>query len=650
MVLLLFFVVSFIGVILNSSKKMWHHYYFFLIITSTVLQVITHPEKDDSSVSSSNGFGIDYANNQFLLDGRPFRYVSGSFHYFRAPRQYWRDRLRKMKAAGLNAVSTYVEWSLHQPEVDTWQWSGEADIVEFINIAHEEDLLVLLRPGPYICAERNLGGLPPWLMSLIPDIKMRTNDTRYMQHVEVYLRELMIKMVPLLRGNGGPIIMIQIENEYGSFHSCDESYKASLYNIIKGYVETKAQLYTTDGSSVSMLRCGKVPGAYATVDFGTTGNVTSNFAIMRRIEPKGPLVNSEFYPGWLTHWEEPFQRVKTANVVRVLDEMLAVGASVNIYMFYGGTNFGFTSGANGPLNYSPQLTSYDYDAPLTEAGDPTDKYFAIRDVIRKYLPLPNVSMPIVASKGDYGPVILQPIAKLFDSIARKTLSTVSGNYRNTPTFEELGIAHHLVLYETFLPNTERNPAVLYAYTMDRGLVYLDSQLVGTTSRIHEKYTVSLKEPSGKRLQILVENQGHLNFGNVTEDWKGLLRVTLDDSPLFSWNVTGFELKDIEPLTFLNNSIVVDTGIAKTSPIFLSGNFNVSGKPLDTYLDTTGWGKGIAYVNGYNLGRYWPLAGPQMTLYVPSAYLKSGCNELVVLEQDFIPTTKRMKFQDTANIG
>ncbi|KMQ85919.1 beta-galactosidase-like isoform x1 protein [Lasius niger] len=468
-------------------------------------------------------FGVDYENNQFLLDGEPFRYVSGSFHYFRAPRQYWRDRLRKMRAAGLNAVSTYVEWSLHEPEPGQFNWVGDADLVEFLNIAQEEDLLVLLRPGPYICAERDLGGLPYWLLREVPDIKLRTKDAAFMKYATSYLNQVLEKVKPLLRGNGGPIIMVQIENEYGSYNACDTEYTDMLKEVIVEKVGSKALLYTTDGSSASMLRCGFVPGAYATVDFGTSVNVTSNFQSMRLYQPRGPLVNSEFYPGWLTHWGEAFQRVKTEAVTKTLREMLALGASVNIYMFYGGTNFAFTSGANGGVDaYSPQITSYDYDAPLTEAGDPTDKYFAIRDVIGQYLPLPNMSLPTASPKGNYGPVLLEPVLKLLDDRSSFVVSWATSD--KPETFEHLSVNQGFVLYETDLLPSIHDPVILRATTKDRALVYVDGRLSGTLSRIDKIFTMPLESPYGRRLSLLVENQGRLNFGNEIHDFKVLYEI------------------------------------------------------------------------------------------------------------------------------
>ncbi|XP_050453889.1 beta-galactosidase isoform X2 [Cataglyphis hispanica] len=553
-----------------------------------------------------------------------------------------------MRAAGLNAISTYVEWSLHEPEPGQFNWAGDADLIEFLNTAQEEDLLVLLRPGPYICAERDLGGLPYWLLREVPDIKLRTKDTAFMKYATTYLNQVLEKVQPLLRGNGGPIIMVQIENEYGSYNACDTEYTDMLKEVIVEKVGSKALLYTTDGASASLLRCGFVPGAYATIDFGTSVNVTSSFQSMRLYQPRGPLVNSEFYPGWLTHWGETFQRVKTKAVTKTLNEMLALGASVNIYMFYGGTNFALTSGANGGVgSYSPQITSYDYDAPLTEAGDPTDKYFAIRDVISQYLPLPNMSLPTTSPKGNYGPVLLEPIQKLFDSRSSFVVSLATGS--RPKTFEHLSVNQGFVLYETNLPSSVFDPAILHAMTKDRALVYVDGRLSGILSRIDNIYTVPLENPYGRRLSLLVENQGRLNFGNEIHDFKGISNVTISGIPLINWNMTGYTISDVSSLRDVI-TININSGSLINGPVFLRGRFTITGQPLDTFLDTTGWGKGMAFVNGHNLGRYWPLVGPQKTLYVPAPYLRTGENELILLELEYVSQTRKMKFQAVPNLG
>ncbi|XP_011504191.1 PREDICTED: beta-galactosidase-like [Ceratosolen solmsi marchali] len=618
------------------------------ILVLSVSSIVDQTNTKETNVVNHKSFAIDYENNKFLLDGKPFRYISGSFHYFRTPREYWKDRLRKMRTAGLNAVSTYVEWSLHQPEVNKWVWDGDADIVEFIKLAQEENLLVLLRPGPYICAERDFGGFPYWLLKEVPDIKLRTSDARYLKYTEEYLRQLLTRVEPLLRGKGGPIIMVQVENEYGSFYACDSVYMSKLKEIIKSYVKNHAVLYTTDGSNRQALRCGHVSDVYATIDFGTSSNVRENFKIMREFEPKGPLVNSEFYSGWLSHWGESFQRVETKMVINVLDEMLSVGASVNIYMFYGGTNFAYTSGANIFGNYTPDLTSYDYDAPLTEAGDPTPKYFEIRKTISKYLSLPDMPTPVISSKGKYGIVSMRPVIQLFDPEARYLFGSVKIQANVPPTFEALGLSNWLVLYEANLPlmNNSNNNQELKATPKDRALIYFDGKFSTTLSRSNGTRSIYLKSKSTKEIKLLVETQGRVNFGNVdVEDFKGIFNVTLNNIDISPWNVTGFRFDSISEFALGSiKSCITETETLYTGPQILIGHFNVTGEVSDTFLNTASWGKGIAFINGHNLGRYWSLIGPQLTLYVPAPYLIIGQNCLILVELEYVPKNHKIHFQ------
>ncbi|XP_043479664.1 beta-galactosidase-like isoform X2 [Leptopilina heterotoma] len=619
-----------------------------LFVSFSLLAVITTLTTLVSTDSSNlkfleNSFTVDYEANQFLLDGKPFRYVSGSFHYFRTPNQYWRAIFKKMRAAGLNAVSTYIEWSTHEPEPGKWIWKDDANITQFIQIAEEEDLLVILRPGPYICAERDLGGLPTWLLNVTSEIKLRTNDRWYMKYVQRYLETVLIKIKSLLRGNGGPIIMVQIENEYGTFNACDFQYKNALREIFFKHVESNAVLFTTDGLQETMLQCGIIPGVFATIDFGPSTNVSKNFQTLRKFQPKGPLVNSEYYPGWLTHWGEPMQKVSTLKVVKTLDEILSVGASVNIYMFFGGTNFGFKSGANTDPNFRPLLTSYDYDAPLTEAGDVTPKYFAMRDVIKSYMPLEDLPIPAGNKKKNYGITVLESVINLFDPVAKSLFGTIVVQTNKIPNFEELQILPlQLVLFETQLPLKNETSTILKTHVHDRCYVYINRQLTGILSRMDRKFDLTIHNPYEKHLTLLVLNEGHVNYGGNIKDYKGLFNVSLSEETSLTWNVTGFTLENVKQLFNVNSTIPVSECLRR-GPTFYRSTFLIKENPVDTFLDTSGWGKGVAYINGYNIGRYWPLIGPQITLYIPGVILKLGKNELIVLEYEYASKSHSMEF-------
>ncbi|PNF39271.1 hypothetical protein B7P43_G16708 [Cryptotermes secundus] len=524
-----------------------------------------------STIEAPRSFSIDYENNQFLLNGNPFRYVSGSLHYFRVPRAYWREHLRKLRAAGLNAVSTYVEWSQHEPSPGHFEFSGELDLQHFIHLAQEEDLLVLLRPGPYICAERDMGGLPPWLLTVKPDIYLRTNDTTYMEYAERYLNYLMSSVQTQLYGNGGPIIMVQIENEYGSYKACDSNYTARLRDIVKNIVGNAAVLYTTDGAGSSYLRCGKIEGVYATVDFGTGTDVDTAFLAQRMYEPRGPLINSEFYAGWLTHWGEALQRVDTDAIVKTLDAMLARNASVNFFVFHGGTNFGFLAGANYMNSYQPQLTSYDFDAPISEAGDPTNKYFAIKEVIGRYLPLLDNTEITPAPKGNYSTVLLSPVAPLLDQNIRQKLGKEPLRSQFPLTFEEIGQRYGFVLYETILAWSVPDPALFSIPGIsDRAIVLLDDVPKGILSRSEKITSMPLSVSEGTKIQVLVENQGRINYGSMINDFKGLVtNATLGGEVLEDWIITGFPLHDISRLSVSNNDNYTFQG-----PAFFQGTFTL----------------------------------------------------------------------------
>ncbi|EDW03037.1 beta-galactosidase [Drosophila grimshawi] len=591
-------------------------------------------------------FSIDHVANTFLMNGKPFRYVSGSFHYFRALPDAWRSRLRTMRASGLNALDTYVEWSLHNPHDGEYDWEGIADIVRFLEIAQEEDFYIVLRPGPYICAERDNGGLPHWLFTKYPDIKVRTNDPNYIAEVGKWYAQLMPRLKHLLFGNGGKIIMVQVENEYGAYHACDHDYLNWLRDETDKYVENKALLFTVDIPNERM-HCGKIDNVFATTDFGIDRifEIDKIWELLRGIQPTGPLVNSEFYPGWLTHWQEMNQRRDGKEVADALKKILSYGASVNLYMFFGGTNFGFTAGANydldGGIGYAADITSYDYDAVMDEAGGVTNKYELVKQVIGEVLELPDITLN-PAKRLSYGTVELTPALELLSAEGRAALSKGTPVKSDQPkSFEEMDQYSGLLLYETTLPSMDLDPSLLKVEELrDRAHVFVDQQLVGTLSREARIYALPLSKGWGSTLQLLVENQGRINYDRAN-DTKGIFgKVTLQlhnggALSLDGWTTTGYPLEAYAIETWRKDAAALDPSIAKqrllrTGPIAYTGSFEVT-EVGDTYLNTAGWGKGVAYVNGFNLGRYWPLGGPQITLYVPNELLKVGQNSVVLLE-------------------
>ncbi|CAH2086527.1 unnamed protein product [Euphydryas editha] len=611
-------------------------------------------ELSQKDLQSSRNISIE--GDEFVLDGNPFRIMSGSLHYFRLPSEYWRDRLRKLRAAGLNTVATYVEWSSHEPEEGLTTFDGDNNIAQFISIAAEEELYVLLRPGPYICAERDLGGLPYWLLSKYPNIRLRTTDKDFIAETEIWMTKLFNQLKHLLYGNGGPIIMVQVENEYGSYGS-SKAYMKQIRDILKHHVEDNALLYTTDGPYHSYFYDGSVPETLTTIDFGPSSTkVVDMFKQLRAFMPVGPLMNSEYYPGWLTHWTENLQEVAKERVVATLTDMLDNNINFNFYMFFGGTNFEFTAGANYGSYYQPDITSYDYDAPLSEAGDPTPKYDAIRNTLVKYNLVPeHIPPPVPSKKGSYGQITLSPKINLLSSDGRSKLGVKyeDVNGIKLPTFEELRQRSGLVLYETTLNETEG----VLSITMPRDWIYVfvDSILQGVINRMKKQYTVNIKAKQGSILSLLVENQGRINYGNRLHDFKGILGpVSLENTKGYSknslegpWKVTGYPL-EVKKNLELGPSNIANEASSTVAPTLYEGVLVLpEGTPLDTFIDPTGWGKGYIFVNGHNLGRYWPNVGPQVTLYLPGVWLKPAPaqNTIKILELQETPKNPTLSFLD-----
>lgn len=593
-------------------------------------------------------FEIDYKYDRFLKDGQPFRYISGSIHYFRIPSFYWKDRLLKMKMAGLNAIQIYVPWNFHEPQPGQYQFSEDHDVEHFIQLAHELSLLVILRPGPYICAEWEMGGLPAWLLQN-RSIVLRSSDPGYLAAVDKWLGVILPKMKPLLYQNGGPIITVQVENEYGSYFTCDYDYLRFLQKRFRYHLGNDVVLFTTDGAQKKMLQCGTLQGLYATVDFGPGVNITSAFLTQRKYEPKGPLVNSEFYTGWLDHWGQPHSTVTTEVVVSSLHDILARGANVNLYMFIGGTNFAYWNGANIP--YQAQPTSYDYDAPLSEAGDLTEKYFAVRDVIQKFQKVPEGPIPPSTPKFAYGKVALKKLKTVEESL---NILCPNGPIKSLYplTFIQVKQYFGFVLYRTTLPQDCSNPTPLSSSLSgvhDRAYVSVDGVPQGILDRSN-MITLNITGKAGATLDLLVENMGRVNYGDYINDYKGLIsNLTLNASILTDWTI--FPLDTENAVRYLGGWHGNDNrcyGIAcahdssnYTLPAFYVGNFSIPSGipdlPQDTFIKFPGWTKGQVWINGFNLGRYWPARGPQMTLFVPRHILvTSAPNTIIALELERAP--------------
>jgi beta-galactosidase len=547
----------------------------------------------------------------FLLEGKPFLIISGEMHYPRVPRAYWRDRLRKMKAMGCNTLCTYTFWNAHEPAPGRYDFGDNLDVAAYVRVAQEEGLYVILRPGPYVCAEWDFGGYPWWLLKS-GSVRVRSTDPAFLEASARWLKRLGQELAPLQSTRGGPIILVQVENEYGSFGRDRAFVEATRHQILDAGFDVP--LYTADGPE--QIPDGCLPDLPAAYNFGDGAREAIDTT--RGHRPDGPLLCGEYWVGWFDHWGDPHHTTDAAKHAADLDTMLSEGSGVNFYMFHGGTNFGFQAGANDKL-YQPDTTSYDYDAPLDEAGRPTAKFDAFRDVIRKRLPagtsLPELPEPV--------PVIAVPSIALTETASLWDTLPAPVEADGPLWMEALDVPHGAVLYRTRLP---QGPAedLAFEHIRDFATVFVDRKPVGEMDRRLRQTRIALPaRASDVTLDILVENNGHINYGQrLVDDRKGILgAVTLAGAPVKGW--------EMFPLPFDNpDSQRWDTRNPE-GPSFLRGTFNLD-ETGDTWLDMRGWHKGFVWVNGRNLGRFWDI-GPQQALYLPGPWLRKGTNSVIVYD-------------------
>lgn len=570
------------------------------------------------SAPSAHRFAV--AHGQFELDGKPFRIISGDMDYVRTPRAYWRDRLRMAHAIGINTVMTYVFWNFHEPQPGVYDFTGQRDVAEFIREAQQEGLYVILRPGPYSCGEWDLGGYPAWLLR-DRNLKLRSLDPKYQQAASRWMDRLGKELAPLQIGRGGPILAVQVENEYGSFQDAkenDHAYMERAKEMVLHAGFTDALLYTADGPEE--LTRGSLPELPAAVDFGT-GDARPGFALYRKLRPQGPFFCAEYWAGWFDHWGAKHEHTDAAKQVAEIRWMLQQGYSVSMYMVFGGTSFGWFSGANSNgHNYQPDVTSYDYDAPIDEAGRPRPKFFEIRKAIQEVTGITPPPVPPPPVLGSLPPIPLTESASLWDTLPAPVHS------EQPLTMEDLHQDFGYVLYRTTLHGpASGNLALDQLHSYAR--VYLDGKLAGVLDRRVGKMSMPLTA-SGKdqRLDILVENSGRVNFTAVlrTEQAGITHGVTFAGKPVTGWENYALPFDDPSSAHF-------STKPAGEGPTLYRGIFSLD-KPTDTFLDMRAYGKGQVWVNGHALGRYWHI-GPQGGLYLPGAWLHPGSNEVVVLDLD-----------------
>ncbi len=554
---------------------------------------------------------------QFLLRGKPFQILSGELEYARIPRADWRDRLRKVHALGLNTITVYVFWNLHEATPGTYDFSGQNDVAEFLREAQEEGLYVVLRPGPYVCAEWDLGGYPAWLLKS-HEMLLRSSQPAYIEAARRWILRLGKELAPLQASRGGPILAVQVENEYGSF-AVDEDRQRYLEQVRQMVVDAgfgESLLYTADGGEE--LSKGSIPGVFAAVDYGT-GDGERSLALLRAFRPEAPVYVAEYWDGWFDHWGAEHQRTDAVKQEAEIRAVIERGDSINLYMVHGGTSFGWMNGANSDLHsYQPDVSSYDYDAPIDEAGRLRPKYFALRSMIAEVTHHAPPPVP------EPEPMITLPEMRL--TASRSLWSGLGkGTQSATPlSMEDLDQAYGYMVYRTRIPAVEGSEALLRLDALHSyARVYLDGELAGVIDRRLGQSTLMLMTRPGQRLELLVENSGRVNFttqirteragipGEVWLNGKVLREWEIIPLPLEKRPTEGFAMQDCR------------------GPCFYRGEFKV-GTVGDTYLNTAQLGKGVVWVNGHLLGRFWDV-GPMGSLFLPGAWLHAGSNEIIVLD-------------------
>jgi beta-galactosidase len=552
-------------------------------------------------------------DTDFLLDGQRMQIRCGEIHAARVPREYWRQRLQMAKAMGLNTVCAYLFWNQVEQQQGHFDWSGQADSAEFCRIAQEVGLWVILRPGPYSCAEWEMGGTPWWFLAQGRDVKLRSRDPVYLDAARKYMREVGKQLAPLQVTHGGPILMVQVENEYG-FYGNDTEYMGDIRQVL---IDSGFDVPLFSCNPMDVMKNGLRADLFQAANFGK--DPASNFKRLRELQPKGPLFCSEFYPGWFDTWGEPHHYGKTPQFLTDLTTMLDSDASFSIYMVHGGTTFGLWSGCDRP--FKPDTSSYDYDAPISEAGWTTDKYFKVRALFSKYLlkgetlPDPPARNPVIA----FAPVRAAQSAAVLDNLPAAIDDETPRN------MEAYGQGYGCILYRTTIPAGAAAPLEASAIH-DFGYILLDGMRIGVLDRRAAACRIQIPARSkDSTLDVLVEPMGRINFGPEMDDEKGLIApVTLGGVPLRGWKVFSLPLdaKMVAGLKFKPAG-------TDTAPAFWKAIVSLPAAG-DTFLDMRGWGKGVVWVNGRCLGRFWDI-GPTQTAYAPGCWLHAGDNDVVILD-------------------
>ena len=559
----------------------------------------------------------------FLLNGDPFVVKAAEIHYPRIPREYWDHRIKMCKALGMNTVCIYIFWNIHEQREGEFDFTGNNDIAAFCKLAQKNGMYVIVRPGPYVCAEWEMGGLPWWLLKK-KDIRLREQDPYFMERVKIFEEKVGEQLAGLTIQKGGPIIMVQVENEYGSYGE-DKPYVSAIRDCLRGIYGKDLALFQCDWSS-NFTRNG-LDDLVWTMNFGTGSHIDNQFRHLKQLRPDSPLMCSEFWSGWFDKWGARHETRPAKDMVAGLDEMLSKGISFSLYMTHGGTSFGHWAGANSP-GFQPDVTSYDYDAPINEYGHATPKYHELRNMMQKYTDkkLPSVPKPVA-------PIITVPEFKLteFAPLANGAEKTV--NSMDTKTFEDLDMGWGTAVYTVDLPET-KNGGTLVADVHDFAQYFINGKYVGKTDRVKNERALTIPATKkGDKLQIVVEGMGRINFGRAIKDFKGIvgdMKLTAEENGHeVTWNLKNWSMTTIPD----DYQTAVKAFEKKSDNMgtrgYYRGYFNLK-KVGDTFLNFETWGKGQVYVNGHAMGRIWYI-GPQQTLFIPGCWLKKGKNEIIVLD-------------------
>lgn len=587
---------------------------------------------------SQEKVSFEIRDGHFYRNGEIISVFSGEMHYSRIPHQYWRHRLKMMKAMGLNAVATYVFWNWHEPEPGKWDFTGDKNLAEYIRIAGEEGLMVILRPGPYVCAEWEFGGYPWWLQN-IEGMEIRRDNPEFLKRTRLYLERLYKEVGPLLATKGGPVVMVQAENEFGSYVAQRKDISLEEHRRYNAKIKQQladagfdVPLFTSDGSW--LFEGGATPGALPTAN--GEGNVENLKKVVNQYHGgQGPYMVAEFYPGWLDHWAEPFPLVSAASIARQTEKYLKNDVSFNFYMVHGGTNFGFTSGANYDKKHDiqPDMTSYDYDAPVSEAGWVTPKFDSIRNIMQRYVKYDIPSVPSAYPVIEIPSIRLTRVADVLNVLKKQEKTEASSPL----TFEQLNQGYGYVLYSRHF-NQPLSGKLEVPGLRDYAVVYVDGEKVGELNRYYKHYSLEIDIPFNSTLDILVENMGRINYGEeIVRNTKGIISpVSIAGNEIMdNWEMYRLPLDKMPEFAGLDEEDVYENTEEaapdlRGKPLFYEASFQLD-KVGDTFIDMEEWGKGLIFINGKNIGRYWRV-GPQQTLYIPGVWLRRGENRIVIFEQ------------------